>query len=68
MCVEREGGVDSGIRRMFYFCRISGRARLNTSLSRYKDKYIIEGGGAGTETCGMTDVRLSLQPQTFVTI
>ena len=52
------GGVDSGIRRMCYFCRIwagiSSISGLNASLS-YKDKYIIESGGE-TETCGMTDV------------
>lgn len=40
------GGVDSRIRRMFYFCPlwlgISSKLGLNVSLSHYKDKYIIE--------------------------
>lgn len=43
---KKKEGVDSGIRRMFYFCRIwagiSSRSGLNASLSHYKDKYIIE--------------------------
>lgn len=53
----KKGVVDSGIRRMFYFCRlrlgIGGKLGLNVSLRRYRDKYIIE---RRTERRGMTDV------------